>query len=79
MRLDYKGLSFDGAYRADFLVSGQLVIELKSVGKLLPVHKSQVLTYMKLLKAPEGLLLNFWVSRLKDDGIRRVVLSDTDH
>ena len=71
----YEGRSFEEGYRADFLVSGSLVIELKSVQKLIPVHKAQILTYMKLLKAREGLLLNFWVPRLKDDGIRRMVLS----
>jgi GxxExxY protein len=71
----YEGRTFREAYRADFLVDGSLVIELKSVQKLLPVHTSQVVTYMRLLNAAEGLLLNFWVPRLKDDGIRRLVTS----
>lgn len=71
----YKGLAFDSAYRADFLVENQLVVELKSAYKLLPVHRSQTLTYMRLLGAHEGLLLNFWVPRLKDDGIHRLIRS----
>jgi GxxExxY protein len=71
----YKGLFFESGFRTDFLVEDRLVVELKCVKTLLDVHRAQVLTYLKLLGAPEGLLLNFWVPRLKDDGIRRVVLT----
>jgi GxxExxY protein len=76
--VEYRGSTYAPAYKADFVVEDSLVIELKSVHKLIPVHGSQLLTYMRFLKAKEGLLLNFWVPRLKDDGIRRFVLSEQD-
>lgn len=59
------------AYRVDFLIAGALVVELKSVERLLPIHEAQVLTYLKLLRVRFGLLLNFNEALLKD-GIRRL-------
>jgi GxxExxY protein len=55
-------------------VENQVVVELKPVEKLLPVHEAQILTYLKLTHRPVGLLLNFNVSLMKE-GIRRIVLS----
>lgn len=69
----YKGLRLDCGYRADLLVDGSLLVELKSVENLLPVHQAQVLTYMALAHVRVGLLMNFNVRMLKD-GIRRFVL-----
>jgi GxxExxY protein len=66
----YRGVTLDCAYRADFLVAGCVVVELKAVIKLDPVFEYQLLTYLKLTGYPVGLLLNFNVPVLKD-GIRR--------
>ena len=57
--LSYKDVVLDTALRADLYIENCLIIELKSVERILPVHEAQILTYMKLLKAPKGLLINF--------------------
>ena len=69
----YKGLELDCGYRLDFLVEGLLILELKSIEKLLPIHEAQLLTYLKIAEIKEGFLINFNVKRLKD-GIKRYVL-----
>jgi GxxExxY protein len=69
----YEGVTIEGAYRIDLLVSTQLVIELKSVEQLLPIHSAQLLTYLKLSGYRLGLLINFNTPRIKD-GIKRIVL-----
>jgi len=71
--LVYKGLKLDCGYRIDLLVEGGLVIEIKSVDALAPIHEAQLLTYMKLGKAKVGLLINLNIPVLKD-GIKRFVL-----
>jgi len=71
--IDYKGMKLDCCYRVDLLVDNKLIVELKAVEKLLPIHEAQVLTYMKLAFVKTGLLLNFNVVRFKD-GIKRFVL-----
>lgn len=68
----YDELVFDVGFRADLLVDGLVVVELKSVEHVLPVHKKQVLTYIRLAKIRLGLLLNFGAHRIKD-GITRLV------
>jgi GxxExxY protein len=68
----YKGITIDRGYRLDFLVEQQVVVEIKAVTQLLPIHDAQLLTYLKLGDYPVGLLLNFNVPVLKD-GIRRKV------
>ena len=72
--VSYKGKNLDAGYRIDLLVENALVLELKSVSTILPVHEAQVLTYMKLGGWPIGLLLNFNVPVLKQ-GIRRLVMN----
>lgn len=57
--LDYKGLKFEVELRADVIVEKLIVVELKTVDIILPIHKAQLLTYLKLLNAPKGLLINF--------------------
>ena len=57
--LSYKDVVLDTALRADLYIENCLIIELKSVERILPIHEAQILTYMKLLKAPKGLLINF--------------------
>lgn len=73
VKVFYKGIEVECGYRIDVLVQDTLVMELKSVAELLPVHKAQLLTYMKLANKPIGLLMNFNEVLLKD-GIRRMVL-----
>ena len=70
--VSYKGVKIDCGYRLDVLVEGQVLIELKSVAKLLPIHEAQVLTYLKLGGWQVGLLMNFNVCLMKD-GVRRLV------
>jgi GxxExxY protein len=69
----YDGIVFDHAFRADLIVEEELIIEIKSLEKMTPVHKAQLLTYMKLTGLRKGLVMNFNVSLLKD-GIISVVL-----
>jgi GxxExxY protein len=71
--VEYKGIKLDCGYRVDVFVHDSLVVELKSVDKILPVHEAQILTYMKLAKVKVGLLINFNVLRVKE-GIKRFVL-----
>ncbi len=70
--LIYKDVKLECGYRIDLMVEETVVIEIKSVDTVAPVHLSQVLTYLKLSKNRFGLLINFNVVRLKD-GIKRVV------
>ena len=70
--IDYDGLHFEAAFRVDLLIDGRVVIEVKAVETLGKVHAKQVLTYLRLLKQPVGLLLNFSEATMKD-GIRRLV------
>ena len=69
----YKGCTLDCGYRIDLLVEDALVVELKAVERLMPLHDAQLLSYMKLARLRTGLLLNFNVPVLKD-GIRRMSL-----
>ena len=69
----YDGTKLDAEFRIDVLVERQLIVELKAVEALMPVHQAQVLTYLKLTGFRLGLLINFNVAVLKD-GIRRVIL-----
>jgi len=69
----YKGNKLDSVYRIDLLVDEKVVVELKSIEKLLAIHDAQLLTYLKLTGIKTGLLLNFNAAVLKD-GIRRMVL-----
>ena len=70
--LTYDGVAIDAAYRIDLLVCDRVVVEVKSVLQLFPVHSAQLLTYLRLTGAPVGLLMNFYVAHLRD-GIKRVV------
>ena len=73
VRVRYKDLVFDEPLRFDVLVEECLLIEVKSVERILPVHKAQLLSYMKLPNIPVGLLINFHESTLKN-GISRLIL-----
>lgn len=73
MPVRYKGLALDCAYRMDFVVEQSLIIELKSVDSLLPIHEAQLLTYLRLAGLKIGLLANFNVPLLRQ-GLKRLVL-----
>ncbi|MHB8525710.1 MAG: GxxExxY protein [Candidatus Acidiferrales bacterium] len=77
MPLIYKDTKLDCGYRVDFLVDGQVVVELKSVEALAPIHDAIVLTYLRLSGCRIGLLINFNVSVLRE-GVRRLVLNYAD-
>jgi GxxExxY protein len=66
--LKFRGLDMDCELRFDLLVNDQIIVELKSVEKLLPIHEAQLLTYLKLLKKPKGILINFNCLNIFKDG-----------
>jgi GxxExxY protein len=70
--VEYKGIKLDCGYRIDVVVNDLIVVELKTVEKLLPIHEAQLLTYLKLSRRSVGLLMNFNVPVLKQ-GIKRLV------
>jgi GxxExxY protein len=69
----YKGVSLECGYRIDVMVEGRLLLELKAVERILPIHAAQILTYMRLASVNTGLLINFNVTRLID-GVQRFKL-----
>jgi GxxExxY protein len=69
----YKDVLLDCGYRIDLFVRGELLVEIKSVEALFPIHQAQIRTYMRLANVPVGLLVNFNVTRLQTD-IKRSVL-----
>jgi GxxExxY protein len=71
LAVSYKGFLLDCGYRLDVVVEDRIVLELKSVEKLLPIHEAQVVTYLRLARLPVGLLVNFNVQRLRS-GLRRL-------
>jgi GxxExxY protein len=73
VKIDYKGFIFEEPLRFDMLIEGALLLELKAVEQIHPIHKAQVLSYMKLLNIPLGLIFNFHEAKLVD-GISRLVL-----
>jgi len=73
VKIEYKGYTFEEPLRFDLLVEECLLLELKCVESILPVHKAQLLSYMKLLDIPIGLILNFHEKKLVD-GIARMIL-----
>lgn len=70
--VSYEGITIDVGYRIDLLVEAQVVVELKAVSRLLPVHRAQLLSHLRLGCYPVGLLINFHSEQLRD-GIIRVV------
>ena len=70
--IEYNGVKFDQGFRADLVVENKVIVELKSVENIQPVHKKQLLTYLRLADMRLGLLINFGSALLKD-GVSRVV------
>ena len=68
----YRGVKLECGYRLDLMIENEVVVEIKSIDKLLPIHKAQLMSYLKLADCKVGLLINFNVELLKD-GIQRVV------
>ena len=69
----YKNVQFDCGYRLDLIVEQSVLLELKSVEQLLPIHEAQLLTYLKLTKLKVGLLINFNVPVLRKGIVRKVL------
>ena len=77
VQVEYKGMVFDEELKLDVLVENCLIVELKAVSQILPIHKAQLLSYMKLMDVALGLLINFHEMRLID-GVNRLVLKGAD-
>jgi GxxExxY protein len=75
--IEIDGITFDEGFKADLLIEEMLLVELKSVERLAAVHGKQVLTYLRLLKLPLGILINFGGATFKE-GVRRIVNNHTD-
>jgi GxxExxY protein len=71
--VEYKGFTREEPLRFDMLIEGCVLVEAKAVEKILPIHKAQLLSYMKLLNVPLGLLINFHGTKLTD-GVHRLIL-----
>jgi GxxExxY protein len=71
--IEYKGLELDANLRCDLFVENRLVVELKSIEKVLPIHEAQVLSYMNLLDVPMGLIINFNVTNIFKEGQKTYV------
>ena len=71
--IKYKEVNIDCAFRADFIIENNIILELKTVDRILPIHKAQLLTYLKLTSIKLGIIINFNVKLLKN-GIKRVIL-----
>ena len=72
VRFEYDGMIFEEGFRVDLIVDARVVVELKSVEMLAPVHSKQLLTYLRLMNLPVGLLINFGGATLKE-GLHRIV------
>lgn len=70
--IEYDGIKFDEGFRIDLLVQGFVIVEIKSIQRIASVHQKQLLTHLRLMKLPVGLLLNFGQATLKD-GLKRIV------
>jgi GxxExxY protein len=76
--VEYRGVKLSPAFRIDFIVGDPVVVEVKAVDKILSVHRTQLLSYVKLAKLPLGLLINFKVAHLKDGICRRINAPEAD-
>ena len=72
IRFEYEEMVFEEGFRTDLVVDNRVIVELKSVERLAPVHSKQLLTYLKLTKTPVGLLINFGAATLRE-GLHRIV------
>lgn len=77
VRIEYKGCTKDEVLKFDLLIEDCLLVEIKAVETIIPIHKAQLLSYMKLLDIPLGLLINFNVIKLVD-GVSRLILPEAN-
>jgi len=73
IQVEYKGVQIPCSYRLDFVVEQTVIVEVKAIAQLLPIHNAQLLTYLRLTRLPIGLLINFHVPAIRDGGVRRFV------
>ena len=71
--VNYKGLEVEAGLRCDLFIEKSLVVELKAIEKVLPIHEAQLLTYMKLMQVPMGLIINFNVTNIYKEGQKTYV------
>jgi len=71
--IEYKGWQIDADYRLDYLIENEIILEIKSVERLLPIHEAQLLTYLKLLQKSKGILINFNSRNLVHEGSKQMV------
>jgi GxxExxY protein len=71
--IEYDGLQFDNAFRTDILVEDKLIVEIKVVERIQPIHLSQLMTYLRLSRRRVGYIFNFNVTQLRQGGIKRLV------
>jgi len=71
--LNFRGLNLDCELRFDLMVNDEIIVELKTVEELIPIHEAQLLTYLKLLKKPKGILINFNCTNIFKEGQRTFV------
>lgn len=71
--IEYKGITLDSNLRCDLLIENQIALELKSVDKIHPIHEAQLITYMKLLEVPKGLIINFNCINIMREGQKTFV------
>jgi len=71
--IEYKGITLDADYRLDFVVESEIVVELKAMDGILPVHEAQPLTYMKLLQKSKGIIINFNCTNIVKEGTKQMV------
>lgn len=64
----FHGVEIDNAYKLDIIVEDLIIVELKAVEKIMPVHEAQILTYLKLMKKPKGILINFYCTNIFYEG-----------
>ena len=77
INISYEDVQIENAFRVDLLVEGRLVVEIKSLEQIAPVHAKQILTYIRLMNLPLGLLMNFGAATFRE-GVRRLVNNHTD-
>jgi GxxExxY protein len=78
LAVEYEGVKLSPAYKVDFIVENCVVVEIKAVDKLLGVHRTQLLSYIKLAKLPLGLLLNFKVAHMRDGICRQINVPENE-
>lgn len=72
----FRGVEIDNAFKLDLIVEDLIIVELKAVEKVLPVHEAQLLTYLKLMKKPKGILINFYSTNIFHEGQKTFITEE---